>query len=138
MSLSQVFDLHGAELLFAERAIGAVLVEEFVVRALLRDTPFVSYHPSLHQHALQMAAVHDHIGPPPQVVAASSADVILALVAAGLGYSIVPWLDPRGPRLKGVVTLTPEGHDQRFPIIAAWSRQSPVAGTLRALLPLMS
>lgn len=99
--------------------------------SLLRDTPFVSYHPSLYHHGLQMAAVTEHIGPPPQVVAASSVDVILSFVAAGLGYSIVPWLEEKGPRLKGVVAIEPAGHDPRYPIVAAWSGQSPIASTLR-------
>ncbi len=105
--------------------------------ALLRDTPFVSYHPSLYHHGLQMAAVAEHIGPPPEVLAASSVDVILSFVAAGLGYSIVPWLGERGPRVKGVVAIAPVGHEQRYPIVAAWSEQSPVQSTLRSVLRLL-
>lgn len=105
--------------------------------SLLRDTPFVSYHPSLYHHGLQMAAVTKHIGPPPQVVAASSVDVILSFVAAGLGYSIVPWLEERGPRVKGVVAIEPAGHEQLYPIVAAWSGQSPVASTLRGVVALL-
>ena len=103
--------------------------------ALLRDTPFVSYHPSLYHHRLQMAAVTEHIGEPPQVLAASSVDVILSFVAAGLGYSIVPWLDPKGPRLRGLVAIDPIGHTDRYPILAAWSQQSPLAATSRKVLP---
>lgn len=105
---------------------------------LLRDTPFVSYHPTLHQHALQMAALRDHIGLPEEIIAASSVDVILSFVAAGLGYSLVPWLDERGPRRAGLVALTPRGHDRRYPIVAAWLGGSPMAATTAALMALVA
>lgn len=106
--------------------------------ASLEPTPLVCYPPSFEQHALQMAAVRENIGEPTQTIAASSVEVILSFVAAGLGYSIVPWLDEKGPRRAGVVAIAPGGHDQRFPILAAWSKRSPIAPTLRQVVELLS
>lgn len=61
----------------------------------LADTPFVAYHPSLRQHRVQLDAVKERVGLPSKMVSASSVDSILAFVRAGLGYSVVPWLDPK-------------------------------------------
>src|SRR5262245_40970651 len=54
-------------------------------RLQLRDLsgePFVAYHPSLRQHAVQMAAVRARVGRPGRMTSASSADTILAQVRA--------------------------------------------------------
>jgi DNA-binding transcriptional LysR family regulator len=84
----------------------------------LRAEPFVSYHPSLPHHALQMTAVRERIGAPLRTVSASSVDAILAFVKAGLGYSVIPWLDRRGPRVDGVVARRQQGPGTTFPIVA--------------------
>ncbi len=104
----------------------------------LATTPLVCYPPAFDQHALQMAAVREHIGEPTRTIAASSVEVILSFVAAGLGYSIVPWLDEKGPRRAGVVAIAPGGHQQRFPILAAWSKRSSIAPTLGQVVELLS
>lgn len=106
--------------------------------ASLATTPLVCYPPAFDQHARQMAAVREHIGEPVQTIAASSVEVILSFVAAGLGYSIVPWLDRKGPRRAGVVAIAPAGHEERFPIHAAWSRRSPLAPTIRQVVELLA
>jgi len=106
--------------------------------ASLHATPLICYPPAFDQHALQMAAVREHIGEPAQTIAASSVEVILSFVAAGLGYSIVPWLDPKGPRRAGVVAIAPRGPEQRFPIHAAWFEKSPLAPTIRQVLGLLA
>ncbi|MBW2528876.1 MAG: LysR family transcriptional regulator [Deltaproteobacteria bacterium] len=90
----------------------------------LRDAPFVSYHPSLPHHALQMAAVRSRFGEPVRTVAASSVDAILAFVRAGLGYSVIPWLSREGPRVEGVVARRQRGAGTTFPILALWRRGS--------------
>ena len=86
----------------------------------LCDVPFVSYHPSLPHHALQMDAVSRQIGVPARTISASSVDAILAFVRAGLGFSVIPWLDRRGPELEGVVVRRQRGPKTSFPILAVW------------------
>lgn len=69
-------------------------------------------------------------------MSASSVEVILSFVAAGLGYSSVPWVDTKGPHRAGVVPIVPSGHEQRFSIRAAWAVQSPIVPTLQQVLEL--
>ena len=101
----------------------------------LAGEPFVAYHPSLRQHAVQMAAVRARVGELGRVTSASSADTILAQVQAGLGYSVIPWLDRRGPRLKGIVVRPQAGPGTRFEVMAVWRKEDPenphVAAALR-------
>lgn len=101
----------------------------------LAGEPFVAYHPSLRQHAVQMAAVHERVGKLGRVMSASSVDTILAHVRAGLGFSVIPWVDRRGPQLSGVVARPQHGPGTRFEVLAAWRREEPenphVAAALR-------
>lgn len=101
----------------------------------LSGEPFVAYHPSLRQHAVQMAAVRARVGSLGRVTSASSADTILAQVRAGLGYSVIPWLDRRGPKLSGVVVRPQTGPGTRFEVMAVWRKEDPehphVAAALR-------
>lgn len=90
------------------------------VEALRREA-FISYHPSLPHHALQLDAVRRHIGVPARTLSASSVDAILAFVRAGLGFSVVPWLDARGPKIPGVVARRQRGAGTTFPILAVWN-----------------
>ena len=91
----------------------------------LRGEAFVSYHPSLRQHALQMEAVRKRVGIPARTLSASSVESILALVQAGLGFSLIPWLDHDGPRVKGVVSRRQSGAGTQFPVHAAWLTRGP-------------
>ncbi|MCA9720513.1 MAG: LysR family transcriptional regulator [Myxococcales bacterium] len=104
--------------------------------AALRDVPLVAYHPSLRQHALQLAAVRAHIGEPRRTLSATSAEIILAFVQAGLGYSIIPWLDERGPRARGVRCLRPTAARVRFEIKAIWRKGQPLRAPIEAALAL--
>jgi DNA-binding transcriptional LysR family regulator len=99
----------------------------------LRELPFVSYHPSLPHHALQMQAVR-RVGVPARTISASSVDAILAFVSAGLGFSVVPWLDRRGPELANVRVRRQRGPGTTFPILAIWRRSEWTHPLVRALL----
>jgi DNA-binding transcriptional LysR family regulator len=103
----------------------------------LRDVPFVSYHPSLPHHALQMDAVSRQVGVPARTISASSVDAILAFVRAGLGFSVIPWLDEAGPQVDGVVARRQRGEGTSFPIYAVWHasgwRQPLIEAALAAL-----
>jgi DNA-binding transcriptional LysR family regulator len=101
----------------------------------LAGEAFVAYHPSLRQHAVQMAAVRARVGALGRVTSASSVDTILAQVRAGLGYSVIPWLDRAGPKLPGIVVRPQTGPGTRFEVKAVWRKQEPenplVAAALR-------
>jgi len=68
------------------------------------------------------------------LVTASSAEALVALVASGLGYSVVPAVEaigPDNPRLSAFAINHPEA---TFPVHALWrptSRHSPL---VRAIL----
>jgi DNA-binding transcriptional LysR family regulator len=91
----------------------------------LAGEPFVAYHASLRQHAVQLDAVRARVGTLGRITSASSVDTILAQVRAGLGYSVIPWLDRAGPKLPGVVVRPQRGPGTRFEVTALWRRQQP-------------
>jgi DNA-binding transcriptional LysR family regulator len=97
-------------------------------RISLRDLAgetFVGYTPGLLAHDLQMRVLEDHQIKPPRFVYASSADTILGFVESGLGFSLVPSLEERGPRGRGFVARALAPRRLRFPIYAAWRRLPP-------------
>ena len=98
--------------------------------------PLIAYHPSLRQHALQLAAVREHIGEPRRTLAATTAEIILAFVRAGLGYSIIPWLDEEGPSAPGVRAIRPPEARITFDVYAIWRRSDPTSAALSAALSL--
>jgi DNA-binding transcriptional LysR family regulator len=102
--------------------------------ARLRSAPFVGFHPSLPQHALQMQAL-EHAGSVPEhTLSASSTNALLALVRAGLGYTIVPWPSLRGPRVRGVAIARLKGAHLRFAIVASWRRRAAPDPLVQAAL----
>jgi DNA-binding transcriptional LysR family regulator len=56
---------------------------------------------------------------------AESADTLLGFVAAGIGFTLVPSLEPHGPKLNGVVAHRLEVPGSVFPVYAAWRRGVP-------------
>ena len=102
-----------------------------------RADPFVSYHPSLPHHAMQLAELARNGNVPPRLLAASSVDAILSFVQAGLGYSIIPWVGRKSPRAAGVVTRALEHDPLAFPIVAVSHRRSRdnplIVATLEAI-----
>jgi len=91
----------------------------------MRGEPFVSYHESLPHHALQMRALNKSRVVPSRVLTAGSVDTILSFVQAGLGFSLIPWIDESGPRQRGVRVERLGGQQTRFAISAAWRDASP-------------
>jgi len=82
--------------------------------ALMR-TPLVAYPDETLHRRLQLEALPRA---PEQIISASSADAILSFVAAGLGFSLIPWVEPAGPRMPGTRAWSfPEA---TFPISAVW------------------
>ena len=87
---------------------------------LLQGEPFVAYHPDLPARDLQRRALDRAGVQPGKIAAADSADAILGFVAAGLGFSLIPWPSRSGPRVPGVVARRLSTADSIFPVHAAW------------------
>ncbi|HMK73101.1 MAG TPA: LysR substrate-binding domain-containing protein [Myxococcaceae bacterium] len=91
------------------------------VRAL-RDVPFVAYNVDRAGRALQLQGLAAHGGPDRERYSADSTESLLGFVAAGLGFSLVPSLDPRGPRRAGVVVERLRGAGTELTVYAARRR----------------
>ena len=97
------------------------------------DDTFIGYTKGL-AHDLQLEALARHGVVPERVLSASTADVILGFVEAGLGFSLVPWLDANGPKGKGVAVAPLESPKIEFPVVAAWRKDTPENPLLDAAL----
>ncbi len=84
------------------------------------DEPFIAYQPGSPEHRGQLfALIRAGLEPTPSL-SVSSTEAILAMVGSGLGYSLIAWPDPRGPRHRGVLAL-PLGKDApTIPISVAY------------------
>jgi DNA-binding transcriptional LysR family regulator len=80
---------------------------------------FIAYGADLGLRELQLAALESHRVVPEKVAYADSSETILGLVAAGIGFSLVPWLADQGPRLAGVVARRFDVAGSTFRIVAA-------------------
>ena len=92
--------------------------------ATMKDAPFVHFAAGTLQHALQMQALQEAGCEPSFLLNAASVDGILGFVSAGLGYSLVPWPDPLGPKLQGVRSAPYRAASLRFPVSAAFHRSA--------------
>lgn len=63
----------------------------------LRGATFVAYDRALPHYAIQQSGLLRLGFEPGRLIYASSADSIVSMVSGGLGFSIVPWFDARGP-----------------------------------------
>jgi DNA-binding transcriptional LysR family regulator len=106
--------------------------------AQLKDEPFIAYSTDAHLRGMQLAALASQGITPRRVHSADSSETILGFVAAGLGYSLLGSLLPRGPQLQGVVARPLAGATPRFPVYTAWRKSaapSPLVEALLALAP---
>lgn len=100
----------------------------------LRATAFVGYHRTSPEGVLQRQAMA-HFGlDPKQTVSASSTEAILALVGVGLGFSVLPWPDRRGPAHRGVTALRVPGREHEYAVSLAFRARSADDPLLRAAL----
>lgn len=109
--------------------------QEKVDPSALAGETFVAYHSDLRSRALQLEALAAHGVKPPRLLYADTAESILGFVAAGLGFSLVPWLPAAGPRVAGVVARRVARPQGDFSIVAAW-RKAADSPLVRALLEL--
>lgn len=82
-----------------------------------RREPLIAFSPSSPHGARQLAAI-SAVFPPERVLTASSTEAILGFVAAGLGYSLIPWPTTSGPVMEGVRVTRVRGAGTAFPIWA--------------------
>ncbi len=91
----------------------------------LKDDTFISYSPGFFSSDQQRRVLALHSIVPPRAISASSAESILGLVEAGLGYSVIAWLEANGPRWPGVVARALTTPKVEFPVYAAWRKEAP-------------
>lgn len=102
----------------------------------LGDEPFIAYSADLQLRELQLFALAHHGVTPRRLHAADSSETILGFVAAGLGYSLLASLLPKGPRVPGVVAQPMAQPTREFPIYAAWRKTARADPLLSVLLSL--
>jgi DNA-binding transcriptional LysR family regulator len=104
----------------------------------LGDEPFITYSADLQLRELQLTALAHHGVSPRRLHAADSSETILGFVAAGLGYSLLASVEPKGPRVPGVIAQPVTQPAREFPIYAAWRRSAhpdPLLSVLLSLAP---
>jgi DNA-binding transcriptional LysR family regulator len=100
----------------------------------LAGVPFLGYPIDSRQYALQLQALAMHGIAPTDTIALDTADTILGYVEAGLGWSLVPSLDPDGPKGRRLAAY-PWGRPRvTFPIVMAWRKDAPEHPLLDALI----
>ena len=99
----------------------------------LASQPFVALNDGP-ERELQLAALRALGAAPARISGAPSVTSVLAFVAAGLGYSLIPWPTRRGPRLPGVAVAPLRGKETRFPISASFRKSSEPDPVLEAVL----
>src|SRR5512140_33247 len=102
----------------------------------LGDEPFITYSSDLQLRELQLSALAHHGVKPRRLHAADSSETILGFVAAGLGYSLLASLLPKGPRVPGVIAQPVTEPAREFPIYAAWRKSAHADPLLAVLLSL--
>jgi DNA-binding transcriptional LysR family regulator len=100
----------------------------------LGEDTFIGYSPGTLPHQLQLKALALHGCTPRHTVSAGSADTILGFVESGLGFSIVPALEPEGPHGEGLVALPLAAPRVEFAVLAAWRKDTPENPVLDAAL----
>jgi DNA-binding transcriptional LysR family regulator len=102
--------------------------------ATLMDLPFLTYPVGSQHYALQIQALAGHGVRLTQSISLDSADLMLGFVESGLGWSLVPSLDPGGPTGRRLSAF-PWGRPRvTFPVRLAWRRDAPANPVLDALI----
>jgi DNA-binding transcriptional LysR family regulator len=100
----------------------------------LGDVPFLAYPAGSRAHTLQMQALASEGFAPSQTITLDTADAILGFVESGLGWSLVPSLDPDGPTGRRLAAF-PWGKPRvTFPVVLAWRKDAPENPMLDALI----
>ncbi len=97
----------------------------------------MTYNPGTIHHDLQRRALSRSGAAPGRTVSASTTEAILGLVAAGVGWSLVPSISEALLRRPGLVARPFAPGQARFPVRAVWRTSGPanpaVDAAVRAL-----
>lgn len=107
---------------------------ETIDLAALRGTPFVAYAQGLRARELQFAALAQHDLAPRSMLSGGSAETILGFISGGLGWSILPWIEGEGPEGAELDWRPLSEPGVRFPVFAAWRKDTPENPLLDAML----
>ncbi len=91
----------------------------------LAELPFLTFAADPASRSLQRRAVEALGASVRERFAADSTASLLGFVAAGLGFSVVPAIDPSGPRRRGVRAFRLRMPGAELPVHAAWLRGVP-------------
>ncbi len=100
----------------------------------MAKVPFIAYHADRTLKALQLSALRQHDVTPIESFSGDSADTILGFVAAGLGFSLVPFLKRSPPRVAGVIAQRLERPVSTFPVYAMWRKTNVMHPLIEAAL----
>ena len=106
-------------------------------RAPLRELggeTFISYPRGSTACELQTSLLGMHGILPPRTLSAGSADAILGFVEAAVGWSIIPWLDPAGPKGPHLVARPLGAPRGGFPVHVAFRRSDSASPLIAAAL----
>ncbi len=107
------------------------------LRPLAGET-FVTYNPGTIHHALQLRALARGGVTPARSVSASTTEAILGLVAAGVGWSLVPSLDEALLHRRGLVARPFAPGQGRFPVRAVWRERGPANPAVETALAVLT
>ena len=85
----------------------------------------MTYNAGTVHHELQRRALSRSGVAPARTVSASTTEAILGLVAAGVGWSLVPSIDETLLRRPGLVARPFAAGQARFPVRAVWRTTGP-------------
>lgn len=91
----------------------------------MNDMPFLSYPLNSRHYGLQLQALTMHGITPTATIGLDTADTILGYVESGLGWSLVPSLDPDGPKGRRLAAYPWGKPRMTFPIVMAWRKDAP-------------
>lgn len=100
----------------------------------LAGTPFLAYPAGSLAHGLQMRALATFGAAPQQTMNLDHADAILGFVESGLGWSLLPSLEPQGQKGARLASFPLRRPKLTFPVVMAWRKDAPENPMLDALL----
>jgi DNA-binding transcriptional LysR family regulator len=131
IATQQVAELHPCLVMPRERARKSGASPRL---AELDDLPFLAYPVGTRPHTLQMQALAGAGYAARNSITLDTADAILGFVESGLGWSLVPSLDPAGPPGRRLAAF-PWGRPRvTFPVVLAWRKDAPENPMLDALI----
>ncbi len=101
---------------------------------VLNDIPFIGYKTELIHYSLQASALKRFGLTPHHAAQVERADAILALVKAGLGFSMIGAMSPDGPDEESIFSFRPPDGAIDFPVHAVWRESGPAHPLVKVML----